>query len=86
MKAKLAQFEQMEQKVANIEAYEQQRQMFQGAFEILRNRGLVKQVNGGSSFEAVESLEAMSDYFASLFGEEVAASPAKAPAVANPMV
>ena len=35
---------------------------------------------------AGRSLEAMSEYFASLFGEEVAAPPGKAPAVANPMV
>ena len=33
-----------------------------------------------------KSLEAMSDYFASLFGEEVAAPPAKGPVVANPVV
>jgi MFS family permease len=33
-----------------------------------------------------KSLEAMSEHFASLFGEEVATPPAKAPAVANPMV
>ena len=46
----------MQQRIAELEQIHAHGEMLEGAFNVLRSKGLIKQV-GGQSFEAVESFQ-----------------------------
>ena len=54
--AKLAQYAQMEAKVAELEQFAHNRQMFIDGFHVLKSKGLLKNTDG-NTFEVVASFE-----------------------------
>ena len=56
IESKLARFEQMEAKIADLTEFDHNRNMFINGFNVLKSKGLLKHT-GGNNFEAVTSFE-----------------------------